>query len=238
MYIKTRAIVISSLKYQEKNLIVKCFTLSHGIKSYFVRNVFLSKKSPQKIAFFQPLSFLEIEAFHRNKGALESFKELKINAPFHSIRSNIYKSTITLFVSEVLNSAIVEEEKNEDLFLFLETALFWLDSHDYISNFHIILLLEMSKFMGFYPAEILDLSFFDMNEGVFVEHKSINSLSEQETKLLKKSLELKFETKEKIFNSSERQVLLRIIMDYYSIHLSGFRKPKSLEVLKTIFNDN
>jgi DNA repair protein RecO (recombination protein O) len=31
MQVKTKAIVISSIKYQEKSLIVKCFTLSHGL---------------------------------------------------------------------------------------------------------------------------------------------------------------------------------------------------------------
>jgi DNA repair protein RecO (recombination protein O) len=77
MVVKTRAIVISSIKYQEKSLIVKCFTLSDGLKSYFVRDAFSSRKSNQKIAYFQPFSLLEIEAVHKNKGTLENFKEIK-----------------------------------------------------------------------------------------------------------------------------------------------------------------
>ena len=36
MLVKTKAIVISALKFQEKSLIVKCFTQSDGLKSYFV----------------------------------------------------------------------------------------------------------------------------------------------------------------------------------------------------------
>ena len=76
MVVKTRAIVISSIKYQEKSLIVKCFTLSDGLKSYFVRDAFSSRKSNQKIAYFQPFSLLEIEAVHKNKGTLENFKEI------------------------------------------------------------------------------------------------------------------------------------------------------------------
>ena len=40
MLVKTKAIVISSLKYQEKSLIVKCLTQSDGLKSYFVPNAF------------------------------------------------------------------------------------------------------------------------------------------------------------------------------------------------------
>ena len=42
MLVKTKAIVISALKFQEKSLIVKCFTESDGMKSYFVRDAFSS----------------------------------------------------------------------------------------------------------------------------------------------------------------------------------------------------
>ena len=60
MLVKTKAIVISSLRYQEKSLIVKCFTEAGGLKSYFIRDAFSSRKSSQKIAFFQPLNIIEM----------------------------------------------------------------------------------------------------------------------------------------------------------------------------------
>jgi DNA repair protein RecO (recombination protein O) len=79
MIVKTKAIVLSALKFNEKSLVVKCFTLSDGLKSYFVRDAFSGKKNNQKIAYFQPLTLLEIEAVHKNKGTLENFKEIKID---------------------------------------------------------------------------------------------------------------------------------------------------------------
>ncbi len=237
MQIKTKAIVISSLKYQEKSLIVKCFTLSDGLKSYFVRDAFSSRKSNQKIAYFQPLSILEIEAIHKNKGTLESFKEIKIASPFHSIHSDVVKSTIVMFVSEILNTSIQEEEKNEALFYFLETALTWLDNHHEISNFHLILLLEITKYLGFYPDTAnMENRFFEMTEGVFSPFHAISSLTEHETILFKKLIDLKFDNNQKSFHVIERQLLLKILIDYYSFHLDGFRKPKSIEVLKEVFS--
>jgi DNA repair protein RecO (recombination protein O) len=236
MLVKTKAIVISSLKYQEKSLIVKCFTESDGLKSYFVRDAFSSRKSNQKIAYFQPLTILEIEAVHKNKGTLENFKEIKIAIPFHSIHSNVVKSTIVMFVSEILHHSIHEEEKNESLFTFLETALYWLDNHNGTSNFHLILMLEITKFFGFYPDNSeSDLNFFDIIDGVFTPFHGINSLSEHETFLFKKLINLKFDSNQKVFAGIERQILLKILLDYYSIHLDGFKKPKSLDVLKEVF---
>ena len=237
MLVKTKAIVISSLKYQEKSLIVKCFTLSDGLKSYFVRDAFSSRKANQKIAYFQPLSILEIEAIHKNNGTLENFKEIKIATPFLSIHSDIYKSTIVMFVSEILHHSIHEEEKNEALFTFLETALHWLDTHEDIADFHLILLLEMTRFLGFYPdVANIDFPFFEMTEGVFTPFHAISSLTEHESNLFKKLINLKFENSQKTFHIIERQIILKIVIDYYSFHLDGFKRPKSLEVLKEVFS--
>ena len=237
MLVKTKAIVISSIKYQEKSLIVKCFTLSDGLKSYFVRDAFSSRKSNQKIAYFQPFSILEIEAVHKNKGTLENFKEIKLAIPFQTIHNTITKSTIVLFLSEMMHYSIHEEEENEALFTYLETALLWLDAHDEMANFHLIFLLEATKYLGFYPdITDIDFPFFEMTEGVFTPFHAISSLSQHETQLFKKLLSLKFESDLKTFHVIERQLLLKILIDYYSFHLDGFRKPKSLDVLKEVFS--
>lgn len=237
MLVKTKAIVISSLKYQEKSLIVRCFTESHGLKSYFVRDAFSSRKASQKIAYFQPLTILEIEAVHKNKGTLENFKEIKIATPFQSIHSDIFKSTMVMFLSEILHHSIHEEEKNEPLFTFLETALFWLDTHDEISNFHLILMLETTKYLGFYPdITEMEFPFFDANEGIFTPFHGMGALSEHETNLFKKLIPLKFDNDQKTFHVIERQIVLKVLIDYYAFHLDGFRRPKSLEVLTAVFS--
>ena len=236
MLVKTKAIVISSLRYQEKSLIVKCFTQSDGLKSYFVQSAFSNKKSSQKIGYFQPLTILEIEAIHKNKGTLEHFKEIKLATAYQTINTDVIKSTIVIFLSEMLHNCIKEEEKNESLFTFLETALLWLDTHEETSNFHLILLLEITKFLGFYPdVSEIENSFFEMKDGIFSPFLGTNCLTQHETHLFKKLISLKFDSNQKVFAGIERQILLKILLDYYTIHLDGFKKPKSLDVLKEVF---
>ena len=236
MLVKTKALVVSSLKYQEKSLIVKCLTQSDGLKSYFVPNAYSAKKINQKIAYFQPLTLIEIEANHKNKGTLEHFKEIKLAHAYPSISSDIVKSTIVLFLSEIINYSIHEEEKNENLYLFLESALLWLDAHDEVANFHLILMLEMTKFLGFYPDTTeLQYPYFEKKEGVFIPFQSTSCLDENETHLFKRLIALKFDSNQKTFAGVERQILLKILLSYYTIHLDGFKNPKSLEVLTEVF---
>jgi DNA repair protein RecO (recombination protein O) len=237
MLVKTKAIVLSALRYQEKSLIVKCFTESDGLKSYYVRDAFTSKKSSQKTIYFRPLTILEIEASHKNKGTLEYFKEVRLAHPYFSMATDITKTTIAIFISEMLHHSIKEEEKNQGLYSFLETALLWLDSHDEVANFHLVLLLEITKFLGFYPdSSDNNHSFFEMTEGIFVPYASVSCLSVEESHLLKRLIPLKFDNSGKAFHVSERQQILKILLDYYAFHLDGFKKPKSLEVLREIFS--
>ena len=236
MLVKTKVIVISALKYQEKSLIVKCFTQSDGLKSYFVRDAFSHKKSNHKIGYFQPLTILEIEAVHKNKGTLESFKEVRLATAFHSIPNSIIKGTIAMFLSEVLHHSIHEEEKNESLFDYLEAALLWFDDNDDVADFHLILLLQMTRFLGFFPSTAFeDGEFFEMIEGTFSPYHAITCLSRAETEALKKLMSLNFGN-ETFFSGNQRSALLTILLDYYSYHLDGFRRPKSLDVLKEVFS--
>jgi DNA repair protein RecO (recombination protein O) len=113
----------------------------------------------------------------------------------------------------------------------------WLDAHDDMANFHLIFLLEASKYLGFYPdISEMELPFFEMKEGNFSPFSTVSSLSEHDTLLFKKLINLKLESDIKTFHVIERQLLLKILIDYYSYHLEGFRKPKSVEVLKEVFS--
>ena len=140
-------------------------------------------------------------------------------------------------MSEIIQHSIHEEEKNEDLFTFLETALLWLDNHDEIANFHLILMLEMTKFFGFYPDDSeIESNFFDIQNGIFSPFQGTSCLSQHETSLLKKLITLRFDSNQKLFSGIERQIILKILLNFYSIHLDGFKKPKSLNVLKEVFS--
>lgn len=237
MQVKSKAIVLSALKYQEKSLIVKCFTEEVGLVSFFVRNAFAKGKSAQKMAYFQALTILDIDFVYKNKGGLEYFKEIKVAQVYHDIYYNYNKNCIAIFVGEVLHSVFREPVVDKDFFAFLETALLWFDTHDDVANFHLILMTELTKYFGFYPAlEGKTKLYFNYEEGVFTDSFTPCCFDEEPTFLFKKLLDLGFSNDQKVFNNLDRKRLLTMLISYYEQHLSEFRKPNSLEVLKEVFS--
>ena len=101
--ITTKAIVLSTLKYSDSSLIVKCYTQDEGLKSYLIRGVLKAKKGGIKIAYFQPLTQLNINANHSNKGTLNSIKEVQVSYSYKTIYKDIIKQSVVLFLSEVLS---------------------------------------------------------------------------------------------------------------------------------------
>lgn len=239
MLITTKAIVISSVKYSEADLIVKCFTETSGIKTYLLKGILKSKKGKLRTSLFQPLTLLEITANHRDKGSLEYIKEAKIYHTFQTIHSRVVKSSLVLFLSEVLKQAIQEEEQNLLLFEFIEKSFVWLDQNETTANFHLLFLLKLSDHFGFFPdTSTLDKPVFNLTEGIFQDEiSSVYCVSETDISGFKQLFGVNFEGLETIkLTKQERAQCLNILLLYFQLHIQGFKTPKSLAVLNQIFD--
>ena len=238
--ITTKAIVLSTLKYSESSLIVKCFTEKLGVKTYLIRGVLKNRKGNLKAAYFQPLTQLILEASHKPKSNLHSIKEVHISNAYKSIHTDIVKQSIVLFLSEILSSSIQEEEENNVLYEYIETAFLWLDTHDKIANFHLLFLMNLTRFLGFYPDLLSQnsASSFNLFEGSFTNaFTDKNCIVNSNLILFKTLLGTNFDDIENVlFNKQERQALLQIVIRYFELHLDGFKKPKSLTILETVFS--
>lgn len=239
MLITTRAIVFGSIKYREADLIVSCFTEKSGLKSYLLRGILKSRKGKLKVSLFQPLTQLELVANHKDKGSLESMKEAKLLFPYQSLHTNVVKSSVVFFLAEALRNAVKEEEANEALYEFLQNSLIWFDQSEEMANFHLLFLLKLSKYLGFYPDDNqLDKPVFNLLDGTF-QFQITNDYCQkaEELEILKQLMGINFDGLSAIkLNQSSRSRFLLMLLTYYELHLQGFRKPKSLQVLNELFN--
>lgn len=233
---QSKALVLNSLKYGESDLIVHCFTKDFGLKSYYLKGILQNKKNQLKKSFFQPLNPLEIIAFHNNRGQLNSLKEAQIIYHYQTLHIDIYKQSITLFLSEILSQTLKEETHDPNLFDFLLESFQTLDQSEKYANFHIVFLANYLHHIGFFPLIDENAQYFDFVEGKFVQNLSSGIfLDGEDLKLFKKILQTnEFEKLE--LNISQRTKVLDWMLQYMGLHLQNFKKPKSLVVLQELFH--
>lgn len=241
MYQKTVGIVLHVLKYNDSSNIVHVYTRDRGRVAFLVK-ASRSRKAGVRPTLFQPLSMVELEADFRPKANLHRVKEAKVWMPYASLPFHPYKSSIAMFLSEFLYRALREEEPDEYLFAYLQHSICWLDGcGDSFSNFHIVFLLRLSRFLGLYPNlnRYTEGCYFDMLNACFTPSvpESGAFLKPDEAARVQMLLRMNYETMH-LFSMSraERNRCLTIINDYYRLHIPDFPVLKSLEVLKELFD--
>ncbi|MDP4278617.1 MAG: DNA repair protein RecO [Bacteroidota bacterium] len=240
MLVKTKALVLHCLPYSDSASIVHLYTEEFGRMSYLVR-LPKSRKAVLKRAFFQPLSVLEIEADHKGSRQLQYIKEAHCLYPFTGICSDVGKSTIALFLAEVLYRSLRDTEKNPVLFAFLCQSVQLLDLCDKgLANFHLVFLIKLTRYIGFYPNMESQRSdwYFDLQGGVFVASRPAHNawLSPEEAAFFARLMDINFENMSTYqFGHHKRTDILHQMLDYYKIHLVDFPAIKSLEVLEEVF---
>lgn len=242
MYQKITGIVLHTLKYNDTSNIVDIYTEQCGRVSFLVK-ISRSHKCRVRNVLFQPLALVELEADIRPNTSLQRIREAKALQPFRSLPYNPYKSSIAMFLAEFLYRALKEEASNEPLFAYLTHSIRWLDECEGrpFSNFHLVFLMRLSRFLGLYPnvEDYTEGCYFDMLNASFTPllPKGGAFLKPDEASRIRLLLRMNYETMH-LFGMSrtERNRCLVVINDYYRLHLPDFPLLRSLDVLKELFD--
>ncbi len=241
MIVKSRGIVFQQFKYADTSLIVKIFTEELGMRSYMVKGV-RSKKAKFKPSLFEPLTLLEMQVYNKPNQNLQHIKEARVTYQWHHISFSIEKQTVLLFLDEILYKTVREESPNKELFQWIFHQLSWFDLEEqHFINFHLFFMLQLTRFLGFYPKNEYFKStsdlVFDMQEGHFSRHRPFHPyFIEKDTAqnlllLLQSSLNT---LKNFHISNQKRRQLLDMLVSYYQLHLPELGKIKSLEILRMI----
>jgi DNA repair protein RecO (recombination protein O) len=240
MIISSEGIVLRTIKYSDSSVICKIYTREKGMLSFLIQGIY-SRKASIKPSMLQPLQPLELHFyFHQNK-TLFKIKELRPSVILNNLHYDVNRSSIAVFMAELINKSIQEEETHPALYEFLMKSILMLDSlPTSLANFPMFFLLEYSKLLGFYPNNnyASDTPYFELHQGVFTNESDDDSyfimppLSEYFSKMLDTSFE-QFDTL--TFPKQIRQLLLKKLIAYYQIHLNGFRNLNSLQVLEDMY---
>jgi len=240
MQTKTEAIVLHAIKYGETRMIVDVFTRSQGRLSLIV-SIPKSPRARVRKQLFQPLTLLEAEIDIRPKAQLHKLKDVRLAVPFVSIPFDPNKLAITLFVSEFLYHSLRSEQCNEPLFDYISSSVEWLDGQtERFANFHLVFLMRLSRFLGFYPNldDYKSGDYFDLRESTFcaLPPKHHDFLKPEEAGKLQLMMRMDYATMH-LFRLShlDRDRLLEVAVAYYRLHLPSFPELKSLAVLRELY---
>ncbi|KPL25971.1 MAG: hypothetical protein AMS23_03855 [Bacteroides sp. SM1_62] len=235
-----RGVVLHHIRYRESSAIVYIYTDLFGRQAYLANSI-KGKKAKFRSNLLQPLSLLEMEAYHKERRELQRLKEIRNYIPYHSIPVDPYKSSQAMFIAEILYKVLREEDPNPGLFDFLEHSLQFLDvAEQHTVNFHLLFLVQLTRYLGFYPDNQYGENryLFDMRNGQFKGAIDLHPdfFDQSSSAVLNIMLKTNFEGLNSVrINHEERLKFLDFLMDFYRLHVSGFGKVRSLAVLNEIF---
>jgi DNA repair protein RecO (recombination protein O) len=234
MLTKTRAIVLHHVKYGESSLIATLYTEKYGRLSCIVNGV-RSKKTRFPITYFQPLTLLETELYYKTNRELQRLKEIACPHHYVSIPVAIAKSTMALFLAEILFLTLREEEGNSGMFDFLYHVFQLLDARDEgISNFHIRFLLHYAGYLGFSISHLHSEGDMALSSDLRVFRDLPGEAGLAVVKMMKIPMAQPDEIR---LSPANRALILDRILKYYAEHIEGMGRIRSLPVLKEIFRD-
>lgn len=238
---KTRGIILHQIKYSDSSIVIQTFTRKFGRQSFIIKGMRSSRTGKHNI-LFQPLFILDMELYYKGTRDMQTLKEFSVSLTPYDIYSNIRKSVVAIFLGEVLTSVLREESPHEEMFDYIERSIGYFEkSKKGYANFHIGFLAGLSSFLGFEPGPRLEKedAFFDMLNGVFVPVPPVhgNYANEEITNILAEFFSASYDSMSKIsLNGKTRNDVLETLVRYYSLHLPGLKKIKSLDVLKEVFS--
>ena len=240
MEVRTKAIVLKSVKYGDGSLVVDMLTRERGRVSFIVR-IPKTPKGKLKKQFFQPMSVLSLVFDYRQRSSLQRIRDIAVLRPFASIPFEPFKISLAIFLAEFLAYATRDEQQNVPLFEFVENSLLWLDnaSSGY-TNFHIVFMTRLSQFVGFWPS--LDGygrdCLFDLREGCFTSVAPLYSdvLSPSEAHLVPILMRMNYRSMRLLrLNREQRNHITDMILYYYRLHVPEMPELRCLDVLKELF---
>ena len=212
----TGLIVLHTTKFGENSLVVHTLSREYGRRSFLVRGV--GKKAAMSL--FLPLNILEADIQESNKSDLFTARNIVARHSLLGIRNNIFKNSMTMFLSEVLYRTVKDGAKEEGLFEWCERNILLLDAiQNDFSNFHLRFLLELTVALGFSP-ESRDLQPFVGDHYPTVERFMQTSFAESMLIPL---------------NGSVRNEIAEEILRYIEFHTESSVNINSLKVLRDLY---
>lgn len=238
---KGRGVVLHTLKYGDSSMVVYLLTDTGGRRSYMVQGVRSHNGRGSKLALFQPMFPVEFEGLESSRQQMHRFKEVQGGFVLQSLPFDVRKSTMALFMAEVLYRLVREyDEPNQALFDFVWNCVGALDSMDEgVANFHLWFLANLSRFLGFARATTTRPAIGSISERDFIPklgRSTFSFMTQECTRILRDMMECDVRCLAEIgLNRTQRVEFLNAVLVYFGYHLDAISAVQSVRILREVF---
>lgn len=228
MLFKTRGIVLSHIKFKESSIITSIFTEQFGLQSYIINSI-RSKKSKNKISYFQPLTLLDLVVYKNTKKDIQRISEYRANTTYADIPFNPRKSTIAIFLSEILAKTLSTEESQLETFNFLHSALSYFDlaPDQELTNFHLQFLLHLSQHLGVYANAKEIMAQVELKTG-------LNGIEQAKCIEALQTLQRLHYTEFHPLTLSDRRMVFNCLISFLQSQFISLQNIKSIDVIREL----
>lgn len=237
---KGRGVVLHSLKYGDSSLVVYLLTDVGGRRTYMVQGVRSRSGRGSKLALFQPMFPVEFEGLESPRREMDRFREVRAGFVLQSLPFDVCKSTVALFMAEVLYRLVRESEPNEALFDFVWGSVAELDAmREGVANFHLWFLAHLSRLLGFCPGnDYAPGDWFDISEGLYTKNRPahVRYMTQESSRLLHEMLTCDVARLGGIgLGRDQRVAFLNALLVYLGYHLDAINAVQSVRILREVF---
>lgn len=237
---KVDTLILRVVRYGDSSLILKTYSQQQGLLS-FIASVSKKSKTGLKPSLLQPLNQLETVYYGKSKGDLKRLKEARLSYQYQTLPYEPVKSCLAIFLAEVLQHVLHEEEAQPILYNFITDALQQLDaSPKSTANFHLVFLLALSRYLGFGPeTPSATANYFDLLEGRYTSDtpKHSHFINGPELELWKQLQNLNLTNYEQLkMAPQQRSYLLKALLSFFRLHVNDFGELRSLAVLQQVLH--
>lgn len=240
MFQNLQIVVLHTIKYRDSSLIVQGYSNLGGRQSFVIRTG-KGSKNYAALSQLHPLSIIDTELIVGGRGEMATIKEYTPAYKLPEIRSNIHKSAIAIFISELLYRSIKEVEQNTGMYNFISRSILTLEALDSgFANFHIWFVVELSRHLGYTPENNYSERepLFDIVTGGFTNDVILSELcfSFKSSSILAILLNINPEDLHTLkIGGNERYNFIKEMIRYLSYHTGYTIEINSINVLHEVF---
>lgn len=238
---KARGIVLNTIKYGESSMVAHLLTDVAGRKSFMVQGIGKGGRGKSgKGALFQPMFLVDIMALESSHTQIDRVKEATLARPLQSIPFDVRKSTVALFMAELLYKIVREVEPDSPLFEYVYNSVVALDEmEEGVFNFHLWFMVGLSRFLGFFPAdEYSERAVFDIENGSFTTTPPRSGLffNADNSRLLATLMDISpVELGNVKLSRVQRKEFIESLLAHFGYHLDTIPNLQSLRILSEVF---